>query len=410
MTREEHVQKILELSDEHKNLILRLPTSFGKSRIALEIIKRQMNTTASIFGCNILIVVPKLVLIDNWKDEIERWGLPDFVNVKFSTYVSYYKQTEEQWDFIILDEGHHFTENCLDANDLMRYDRAIILSATINKEARYRLKEAFSPVYEYAVQTKEAIDEGVLPNPKVLLIPLQLENFTYNQEFVKNKSKKGDPVVVSYQQRWSARGIKTKRVIIKCTQQQYYQMTSELIDWWKNNYMVKREEFAKIQWLRLCKTRLEWLAELKGKFVKQLLNDLEGYRTLTFCTSIAQTEELGEHCIHSQNDGAEVLADFNKGKFDHITACSMLDEGMNLKNCQVGLFANIGSSERVETQRFGRILRHENPLIILPFYAGTREEEIVKKMLKNYNVNLVKSVFKYQVNKKLIDDILNGTN
>ena len=36
-----------------------------------------------------------------------------------------------------------------------------------------------------------------------------------------------------------------------------------------------------------------------------------------------------------------------------------------------------------------RLLRHKNPIIIVPYYNNTREEELVKRMLENYNPELV---------------------
>lgn len=81
---------------------------------------------------------------------------------------------------------------------------------------------------------------------------------------------------------------------------------------------------------------------------------------------------------------------------------------MNLSNCQIGIYANIGSSKVVELQRLGRILRHENPLIIIPFFTGTREEELVDNMVQNYNPNLITKLFKSQINKETLDNIING--
>lgn len=39
-----------------------------------------------------------------------------------------------------------------------------------------------------------------------------------------------------------------------------------------------------------------------------------------------------------------------------------------------------------------RILRHRNPIIIIPYYRLTREEEIVNKWLEGYNPELIKEV------------------
>lgn len=41
------------------------------------------------------------------------------------------------------------------------------------------------------------------------------------------------------------------------------------------------------------------------------------------------------------------------------------------------------------TQKLGRLLRHPNPVIIIPYYKDTRDEEIVKKMCEDYNPQLI---------------------
>ena len=62
---------------------------------------------------------------------------------------------------------------------------------------------------------------------------------------------------------------------------------------------------------------------------------------------------------------------------------------MNLYNCQVGIYANLNNSDIIIKQRTGRILRHKEPIIIIPYYKGTREVKLVDKMLENYNKDLI---------------------
>lgn len=62
---------------------------------------------------------------------------------------------------------------------------------------------------------------------------------------------------------------------------------------------------------------------------------------------------------------------------------------MNLVNCKVGVYASLNSSERMIKQKLGRLLRHSEPVIIIPYYKYTRDEEIVNKMLEDYNPQLV---------------------
>ena len=162
-----------------------------------------------------------------------------------------------------------------------------------------------------------------------------------------------------------------------------------LINWhYKRGGRVHKQIY-----LHLCGERLRWLSDQKTGIVKDLLNQLKGVRTLTFCNSIEQTEVLGTHCINSKNkDSEQILQDFNNGRVDHITACNMLDEGVNLADCKVGVYATLNSSDRMITQKLGRLLRHEEPVIIIPYYKYTRDEEIVKKMCENYNTDLIQTI------------------
>lgn len=65
---------------------------------------------------------------------------------------------------------------------------------------------------------------------------------------------------------------------------------------------------------------------------------------------------------------------------------------VNLTNCRIGIFCNLNSSEIVVKQRVGRILRHKSPIIIIPYFKDTREEELVEKMIEDYNKELIKTL------------------
>ena len=122
------------------------------------------------------------------------------------------------------------------------------------------------------------------------------------------------------------------------------------------NYFGKNE-IIKNKWLKLCGDRLKILSNWRTDYSIKLLKYLDKYRTLTFCNSIEQTQILGKYCINSKNKSYQtILSLFNSGKINHITACSMLDEGANLSNCQIGIYAILNSSERLIKQKLGRLL------------------------------------------------------
>ena len=155
----------------------------------------------------------------------------------------------------------------------------------------------------------------------------------------------------------------------------------------------------------MCNQRLKALSTFKEELIKeQLETTLNSYRTLTFCSSIKQTEFISKNCLHSNHDkekNDEILKKFNSKKINHITSCAMLDEGQNLVDCQLGIYVNISASDRLIIQRLGRLLRHENPYIYIPYFEGTRETEIVSKMLENYNKNKILNYELFELQKSL---------
>lgn len=389
ITREQVRDEILQVESPY--ILAELPTGFGKSRVAIDFMLKHIHDMVDEFMApKILIVIPRLVLIDNWKDEFKKWGCEDYLEfVTFVTYVSFPKMADD-WDVVIFDEVHHLSERCRET--LLGFDiySAILLSATVSRDMRKSLKEVFPNLYVYKITTKQAITDEVLPDPRVFLIPLSLDNVSVNQEIIKNRSQR-ITIEIPFAQRFNYSKIKNRRIVIRCTQRQYYDDMSSTIEWYKKK--MYGSEAMKNLFLRKSGERLKWLSDQKTAYVKSLL-DLLGYqRTLTFCNGISQTEELGKYCINSKNKKSEEnLNNFNNGKINHITACNMLDEGMNLVNCRVGIYAVLNSSERMIKQKLGRLLRHKDPVIIVPYYKGTRDEELVNKMMEDYNPELVKTI------------------
>ena len=52
----------------------------------------------------------------------------------------------------------------------------------------------------------------------------------------------------------------------------------------------------------------------------------------------------------------------------------------------------INSSDRLNIQRQGRIFRHKSPVLIFPYFKYSREEEIVKDIVQNYNPDLITTI------------------
>ena len=145
MNREIVEKEILSL--QNKTIVAELPTSFGKTKIALSIMKNRVSKNAKI-----LIVVPKLILIENWKEEIKKWGYEKYLNsIDFVTYYSFPKKVGH-WDLAIFDEAHHLSKRCLcEIENTILIENSILISATIGRDKKEEIKETFKDAYFYYI-------------------------------------------------------------------------------------------------------------------------------------------------------------------------------------------------------------------------------------------------------------------
>lgn len=378
MTKEEILAEVMAI--HNKNIILEISTGGGKSLCALKQIERSLSESNH-QKKQVLIVIPKLALIKNWLKEIDKWHLNHLVPfIQFSTYVSLPKNYDKEWDVVCFDEAHHITERCfrsIDASFNRHNVRHLFLSATLSIPFKMILKRTFPDTYVYQLPLKTAIKNNILPDPTILLYPLQLDNSSQTYTYVKRQS--GKETVVTYQNRWPVIKRMAKENLsphILCTEQQYYNLLCDDISFLSAK--PKLQNIAKQKRI----VRLKILSEFKTSKVLNVLKIIKDYRTITFCSGIEQTERLGKNCIHSKNKvWNDILDDFNSEKIKHVTSCEILSEGMNVADCRIGVFAVINASDIALKQKIGRILRHEKPVIIFPYYVRTREEEIITKCI-----------------------------
>lgn len=387
MTREDILKEILSL--EGNNWLLELATGTGKSRLAIEKVKSLKCKT-------LLLIVNRNVHKENWAEEIKKWWSNCSLQITMTTYVSLPKYAGK-YDVAIFDECHHLSERCREALCNFDIKHSILLSATVGTKLKDEFIEIFDNLVSYKKDLRDIIDDNILPDPKVFLLPLTLRTDLPTESIWKNPKAKGKVIETSWAMRWGYLKQKSNPVRVFCTQRQYISDIDSQIEYWKSRYFRTRSDIAKNKWLRLCGDRLKWLSDKKTPYVQQILLHLGNCRTLIFCNSIEQTELLGEYCINSKNkDSINNLKLFNEHKVNHITACNILNEGMNLVDCQVGIYANLNSSDTIIKQRMGRLLRHKNPVIVVPYFKSTREEELVNNMLENYNPKLVTIIDNYK--------------
>lgn len=384
MTREEVNDICIASLSKSNCALLELATGFGKSRQAILMVNHLVDTKYKGKHTSMLLLVAKSVHKQTWRDEFDKWGGIKVDDVIIECYESLKKHEGESFDIVVMDEVHHVgSEKRLDLLKNIHFGNMIGLSATIPKKLKSYLQ------YEYHAEViscnvTEAIKSDVLPEPKIILFPLQLDNTRPTESIEINPKAKGPIHRAPYTKLWSYKKMKI-HAFISCTQRQKVNEYNSVINYEKKRYMITRQEFLKNKWLFDCGERIKYLANLKNNIVLYILYKLENERTITFCKTIEQAECLGKYAIHSKNkDSNTIYKFFNDKRINHITSVNILNENANLVDCKYAIFANYSASESIMPQRIGRALRHKSPVIIMPFYEFTREEEIVKEMLQGF--------------------------
>ena len=398
MTREEIYTQCVQEISKTNCLLMELATGTGKTKISIDLtnhlIKSKWYKDSKVI--NILVLVAKRVHKQTWENEIKKWGgikHPSAkVNICMECYESLKNHCAEHWDIILADEVHHIGSDIrLDFLETMTFGYFIGLSATIPR----KLKQTFQYKYHARIVScdiVEAIEDDILPEPTILLFPLMLDNRKPTETWEINAKAGGNVVRGEIKDIWK---YKRERVhaLLSCTQKQKCIEYDKLIEWEKNKYMQTRNVGFERSWLYHAGKRLEFLAYCKNQIVYDILKKLEKSRTITFCKTIEQSEVLGKWHIHSQNTKSDVVYSmFNQKRINHITTVNILNENANLVDCKYAIFANIVASEVMQVQRIGRALRHKSPVLIIPYYQGTREQEIVEKMIEGFNKDYIKTI------------------
>lgn len=427
MTREEVQNKALLLSQSNPFLILQYATGLGKSYSMIKILDNIFKNHKD-YKC--LILEPEIALKDNIKEEFIKFNKEQLLdNIDIICYKSFPK-VEKQYDILVLDEGH----KCISQlrQEAMREQspkHIIILSATLTNNQIKIFENSFNCSFViHKITLKQAIEWGILPQPEVIVFDLQLNNrdITCEYEFIRGKKDLRKEIICQQEKdKWQY--IKNKslypniHLIVKCTEfQKYNQLiyeaekkkelyikAEEELENFKKTYTGSSIEFdeeydkkhnqftyIKNNWLysELCIKR--FLSEIKTPYLDEFLKDAKYRRFIAFFGSVSQAKELakinGGYAIYSEEKNSlKLIEKFNEGEIDNLYAVGMLQEGMNLKNIEIAIIAQLDGNTRGFLQKMGRGLRSELPEIYIFAFRDSKDEKYLKKALSNIDKDIV---------------------
>lgn len=357
-----------QLLDNHR-LICNWGTGVGKSRVAinfidyLDLIEEKKK---------ILLLVGETAHKKNWKNEFiitlgEERAKELLPNVRMECYNSISKCTGERWDLIVADEGHHLrSDNRIGHLRNMDAERVLVLSATLSERGDgdallNALNEVFGDFTTLKYDIQDAIDDGILPTPNIYVIPLEMWD---------NAEKRYDSITEYLEK-------KKKEYTRAMRDDGFFTKTEDEL------------EAMKGKMLHAGSMRKQYLGQLKTNMAKRILQEYEkqGLRYICFCANIQQVQKLGGQNVinskQSKKTNNEVIDNFNEEKTNSIFAVGMLQEGVSLKNIQAGLIVQLDGKARSFVQKFGRVMRSDDPVLKIIYIPESRDEDYLYNALKN---------------------------
>ena len=375
--------------------IISATTGSGKTIIAIKAIEILAKQDPDL---KIIIVVPSIALLNQWKDNLEKSLEPmskkiglsgskhsdKLIENEIMLYVvnSAVKFLADELSnvnsnvFLIADECHRYGSVEYSAILKNKYAYTLGLSATPERESDYGFEEYLEPnlgkiifKYNYA----DAIQDGVISPFKIINYGLNLfgpENEKYRaiSEQIKNLRKQ-------IEARYPASLANRDRYIAEIRKHE------------GNDPDVK-----KFLDLSVERKRILYRSQARLECVLELIKEYHEHKIMIFHEEVEslnilanKLEEMGYSyaMVHYKKRRGDI-DQFKKNNIQIFLSAKMFSEGVDLPDVDVGIIAAASSSVRQKIQTVGRIIRKhagkKEAYIINIFIRDTTDERVFSKM------------------------------
>jgi superfamily II DNA or RNA helicase len=341
--------------------IVALPTGSGKTRLAIDAIRRT--------GSSALCLVPTRVLLDQWSREIAtvyegavgRYGdgARHLAPLTVATFESAYRQMAhlgDRFGLVIVDEVHHFGAGLRDeALEMAMAPARLGLTATPPRDAAVlaRLAELVGPtIFELAVAD---LAGGFLASFDAITLHLQLssdERSAYS----------------ALHSLFSAAHAEFRRLA----------PNASWADFTRHAARSSEGRRALAAWRQM--RRLLAFTHAKRQVLRSLLERHRSSRTLVFTADNDTAYAIArEHlvmpltCDIGRRERDEALDAFRRGRIRTLVSARVLNEGLDVPDADVAVVVGGALGEREHVQRVGRLLRPGEGKRALVYELVTRD-------------------------------------
>ena len=341
--------------------ILKLAPRVGKTKIGIDIIKREKCKS-------ILWVTPNTKLRDvDIPNEFKHWKALTYLKKTDIICYASLAGHKGSYDKIIFDEYQDITESNIKPlfNGKIKYKTILGLSGTHPKHReKLDIYDKLKLVVLSEMSIDTAVENNLIAPYKIKVVECKLDN--------KNK--------------YITAGSKEKPFLQ--TEQGKYEYLSKLI----RIKLFSRQPVPKFFYLN----RMRFIYNLKSKteFTKQFLKKLKG-RTLIFAGSIAQAEELSKYTYHSKTDDTDYIK-FQEGKIDTLACVNSGGIGSTYRNVDNFVIVQVNSDTKGDaTQKIARSLVLQEGYkanIYIICVADTVDEDWKDKVISGFNKDNIEHV------------------
>ena len=360
-----------------------LSTSFGKSKVAIDIIKR-MNPP------KVLILANSVDLRDSvWRFEFLSWGMKEYYenNVETATYQKATKWRPDKKDIppstlIIADEVDFAGGTEEMSKFFSRYpeNKVVGLTGFITEAKKIWFGFNMPVLYEYSAELAQ--EEGVLNHIKFTFV-----KFNISRDPKSNTVKYGSGKSFTQSENDSYRYAEKKYLEAAANRAKLENFMATEGGLSMEEYIRKKRALTHAV-NRAAKVRRELLVDMDStaavaRKIVEYIHSTPNKKTIVFSKRVAQSvKACGIKNVYNKDIPKKELerrmTNFMEGASDLLGVCDKVNRGSNIPDLYNAVLETYFGSDTKAVQRFGRLMRLEadevaNAFILLPYYLEETE-------------------------------------
>ena len=357
MTRDERqeIAKVKWIKSKCRGTLVQ-PTGCGKTTSALKCLKSVINKYPSM---KILVVVPTDNLKNQWRQQLDNWGMEFNADVQVINTV-----VKHNWtiDILVLDECHRYAASTFQqVFKTVNYRYILGLTATFERlDGKQEIISKYCPVIDEITLLEAKLNNWIAPYKEYLVI-LDTDDIDIYKDYNKSFISSFESFNFDWNLAMSCIGPKGFIERAKYRDKLCPNGSEE-----QRKNLFKSITFNSMNFMRMIQKRKAYINNhpKKIEIARKIIEARNNSKIITFSNNIKMAESIGMNGqVYTGKDNKVKaranLEDFNNAKTGLIHSVSKLNEGADLKGLSVAIILGLDSSEIKAVQRRGRCIRFE---------------------------------------------------